>query len=71
MGANRSIIENTANQIDLDLFRLAARIDELAEMAARGKPAMDRALIDAASNVASARTAVRRYMCTHDALETA
>ena len=66
----RSTSQITANQIDLDLFRLSSRIDELAEMTSRGRSQMDRALVEAASKVAAARSAVRKHMHKTDIART-
>jgi hypothetical protein len=62
MRAPRTTVQTEANQVDMDLYRLASRIDQLAEMASRGKPKMDRDLVIAASSVSSARAAVRKHM---------
>lgn len=70
MGAHRTTAHVTADQIDMDIFRLAARIDALAEMTSRGK-AMDRDLVAAAARVDSARSAVRKYMHPKDQVRTA
>lgn len=70
MRETRSTSQITANQIDMDLFRLSSRIDELAEMTSRGKPRMDRDLVEAAGQVAAARSAVRKHMHRTDIART-
>lgn len=70
MGETRTAVQIDANQLDMDLYRLASRIDRLAEMVSRGKVKMDRDLVIAASNVSSARSAVRKHMHRNDIART-
>jgi hypothetical protein len=66
----RSLVEIDANRIDRDIYHLAARIDRLCELVSRGKPKMNRELIDAARSVDSARAAVRKFMHEADRVVT-
>lgn len=66
----RTNAQISANSIDRDIYHLAARIDQLCEMVSRGKPTMDRSLIEAAQSVASARSAVRKFMHKNDLVGT-
>lgn len=66
----RSLVDIEANRLDRDIYHLAARIDQFAEMVSRRKPQMDRDLVEAARSVSSARSAVRRFMHKRDYAET-
>ena len=66
----RSTVQIAADQIDMDLYRLAGRIDQLAEMEARGGRKMDPALVEAARKVDAARGAVRKHMHRADVIRT-
>lgn len=68
--SKRSTAEIEANQIDMEIYRLAGRIDQFTEMVSRGKPKMDRALIEAARAVDSARSAIRTHMHEIDRVRT-
>lgn len=68
--SDRTTVEITADQIDCEIYRLAARIDQLCEMVSRGKPEMNRELIDAARHVDSARGPVRKFMNKKDLVRT-